>query len=302
MPEAGDPGSRDLVASLLLRCPQLVAGEHVTCAVSGGPDSMALLILASAAGCLVTAVHVDHGLRPGSSGEADLVAAAALRFGADLRLEKVMVDPGPNLEARARAARHAVLGSEALTGHTADDQAETMILNLLRGAALTGLSGMRPHRHPLLGLRRAETHALCRELRIETADDPTNRLPAHLRNRVRAELLPLMDDLARRDLVPLLVRQADVWRDDADLLDALAARLDPTDAKAITAAPLALARRAVRAWLSTDHPPDLASVDRVLAVANGVVQACEVSDGRRVSRHHQRLSMDGPSLDGPSLR
>jgi tRNA(Ile)-lysidine synthase len=253
---------------------------------------MALLVLATAAGCVTTAVHVDHGLRPGSASEADLVAAAAARFGAQVRREVVTVTPGPNLEARARAARHAALGPEALTGHTADDQVETMMLNLLRGASLNGLGGMRPHRHPILKLRRAETHALCNALQIETVDDPSNRSPAFLRNRIRSELLPLMDALARRDLVPLLTRQADVWRDDADLLDLLAESIDPTDAKALAAAPLPLARRAVREWLSNDHPPDLATVERVLAVARGEAQACETNDGRRIRRHRQRLSLD----------
>ena len=296
MPQRLSEAAGQSAARLLARCPQLRAGDVVTCAVSGGPDSMALLALASAAGCLVTAIHVDHGLRAGSAAEADVVARAAQRFGAQFHAETVDVSPGPNLEARARAARHAVLGPDALTGHTADDQVETMLLNLLRGGALNGLSAMRPHRHPLLQLRRHETHELCRVLEIDVVDDPTNRLPVHLRNRVRAELLPLMDGLARRDLVPLLARQADVWRDDADLLDALAAEIDPTDALVLAAAPVALARRAVRAWLTVEHPPDLATIERVLAVARGEIEACQTNDGRRISRHRQRLSLDALPL------
>ena len=298
------PDQHRLLASLLARCPQLRAdtsgvdtsgaGAAVVCAVSGGPDSMALLALATAAGRRVIAVHVDHGLREGSAEEAAVVAVAAERFGAQFRSERISVVPGPNQEARARAARYAVLGPDALTGHTADDQAETMLLNLLRGAALNGLSGMRPHRHPLLGLRRSETHELCRVLDIATVDDPSNRSPVHLRNRVRAELLPLMEDLAQRDLVPLLARQAELWRADANLLDIAASAIDPTDAKALAAAPPPLARRAIRSWLTREHPPDLATVERVLAVARGEVAACETNDGRRISRHHQQLSLDGP--------
>ena len=257
---------------------------------------MALLALATAAGADVIAVHVDHGIRPGSESEASVVARAAERFGAAFRSERVDVAAGPNLEARARAARHAVLGPDAMTGHTADDQAETMVINLLRGGALNGLSGMRPDRHPLLGLRRSETHELCRTLAIDVVDDPSNRLPIHLRNRVRAELMPLLDRLSERDLVPVLARQASLWRDDAELLDALAAELDPTDARALASAPIALARRAVRAWLTVDHPPDLASIERVLDVASGHAGACETNDGRRVSRHNQRLSLESHSL------
>jgi len=256
---------------------------------------MALLVLAAAAGCDVTAAHIDHGLRPESAGEALVVERAAIRLGATFRTQRVLVEPGPNLEARSRSARHAALGPDALTGHTADDQAETMLLNLLRGGAIRGMSGMRPRRHPLLGLRRSDTHALCAALGLDVVDDPSNRLPIHLRNRVRHELLPLMDDLARRDLAPLLARQADLWRDDADLLDRLASAIDPTDARALADAPVALARRAVRIWLTGEHPPDLATVERVLAVARGEAAACETNDGRRISRHQQRLSLDGGS-------
>src|SRR5690606_23396020 len=145
-----------LVAELLARCDLPAPGAAVDVAVSGGPDSLALLALASAAGCAVTAHHVDHGLRPGSAAEADVVATAA-RFGAAFVAHRVEVTPGPNLEARARAARYRALPDGALTGHTADDQAETVLLNVLRGTGLDGLAGYRPERRPLRALRRRET-------------------------------------------------------------------------------------------------------------------------------------------------
>jgi tRNA(Ile)-lysidine synthase len=281
---------------LLPRCTFPAPGTPVVCAVSGGADSSALLILAVAAGLQVTAVHVDHGLRPGSHTEADLVAAMADRFGAAFRAERVHVDHGPNLEARARAARRAVLPADAATGHTADDQAETVLLHLMRGGAI-GLAAMRPGpRHPILGLRRHETRALCAELGVATVDDPSNDDPSFTRNRVRHELLPLLDHIAARDLVPVLVRQADLLRDDHDLLDEWATALDVTDARAVAAAPLPLARRAVRAWLRGQHPPDAASVERVLDVARGVTEACEVVGGRRVWRSGQRLFLGEPGL------
>ena len=126
----------------------------MTCAVSGGADSLGLLVLAVDAGCTVTAVHVDHGLRAGSAAEADVVRAAADRFGAGFRSLSVAVAPGPNLEARARRARYEALPPDALVGHTADDQAETVLLNLIRGAGLDGLAGMAPGRRPIRALRR----------------------------------------------------------------------------------------------------------------------------------------------------
>ena len=160
--------------------------------------------------------------------------------------------PGPNLEARARAARFAALPDGVATGHTMDDQAETILLNLLRGSGADGLAGMEPGiRHPLLGLRRHETHAVCAAMGLAPVHDASNDDPAFLRNRVRHELLPLCADVAGRDPVPLLARQAGVLRDEVSLLNALAreAAPDPEDARAVAALPVPLARRAVRQWL-----------------------------------------------------
>lgn len=261
--------------------------------MSGGADSTALLLLAVDAGCDVTAVHVDHGLRPESAAEADHVAALAGSLGVPFRSERVVVELGSNLEARARDARRAVLGPDAMTGHTLDDQAETFLLQLLRGAGTTGLAGIRPGpAKPILALRRAETRALCAERGVEVLDDPSNTDPAFRRNRVRAELLPLLDDIAARDTAVLLARAAALLDADDRHLDALAADLDPTDAKALASAPDALARRAIRRWLTTDHPPDLATVDRVLAVARGETRATEVGGGRTVKRTNNVLRVE----------
>ena len=263
--------------------------------MSGGADSTALAVLAVAAGCVVEIVHVDHGLRPGSADEFAFVQATATRLGVSARSVPVSLEQGANMEARARAARAAVLPHDALTGHTADDQAETVLINLLRGSALDGLAGMRRgHRHPLLDLRRTDTVALCEMLDLAVVHDESNDDVRLLRNRIRHEVLPSLHDVARRDLVPVLTRQADLLRDDADLLEALAAGVDVTDAVALTAAPRPLARRAVRRWLAIGlggPPVDGATVERVLQVAAGETIACQVSGGARVERHRQRLSV-----------
>lgn len=294
-----DPSAE--VLELLTHCTFPPPGTEVSCAVSGGADSMALMILAVAAECQVTAIHVDHGLRPGSGTETQVVAAAAARFGAAFRPETIDVSRGPNLEARAREARYAVLPPDVMTGHTADDQAETMMLNLMRGASSSGLAGMRPGtRRPILALRRSSTESLCKMLGVTVVDDPSNRDPAYLRNRVRHELLPALNAMAQRDLVPVLTRQAGLLRDDADLLDELALAIDPTDAKQLAAAPLPLARRAVRRWLATDHPPDAATVDRVLRVADGSASGCDLGGGRRVERSRQRLRLLSDPTETPS--
>ncbi len=267
----------------------------MVCAVSGGADSIALLVLARAAGLAVTAVHVDHGLRPGSADEAEVVAAAAERFGATFRAERVSIAPGASLEERARLARRAVLGPHALTGHTADDQAETVLVNLLRGAGPAGLAAMRPGPpHPLLALRRAETVALCRHLSLEPVSDPSNDDPRFVRNRIRHEVLPLLADVSGRDPVPLLARTADHTRAVVDDLDTLAAALDPTDCRALRAAAPSVAGAALRRWLRNErgHPPSTAEFDRVLAVVRNEAVAAELAGGRRVSRSGGRLRLE----------
>jgi len=275
------------------RCRFPAAGSTVSLAVSGGPDSLALLVLATHASLVATAIHVDHGLRTGSSDEADVVRDAAARYGAAFRSVRVEVGHGPNLEARARAARRAVLPRDALTGHTADDQAETVLLNLMRGSGLDGLRGIgSPHLRPLLGIRRRDTQGLCQAEGLSPVVDASNDDPAFTRNRVRHELIPFLGDIGRRDPVPLLCRLAGQATEDTALLDELAAAIDATDAAAISAAPVPLARRAIRAWLRPQlegYPPDAAAVDRVLAVARGDAVANDVVAGVSVKRTSGRL-------------
>jgi tRNA(Ile)-lysidine synthase len=309
-------GRQDLAGDLLSRCGPPLAPQGATSraptgdarpvplAVSGGPDSLALVVLVARAGLEAVAIHVDHGLRPGSAGEAELVREAARRFGLGFERRRVEVAPGPDLEARARRARYEVLPEGVLLAHTMDDRAETMLINLMRGAGLDGLTSMRPVgtspagrqlRRPLLGLRRLETRSLCDAEQLEPFADPSNDDPRFLRNRVRAELLPLIAKIAARDVVPILARQADLLAAEADLLDELAAPLDPTDARQLDAVPPPLARRALRRWLRSAaaspelHPPSAAEIDRVLEVVGRRARGCELVGGRFLRRRSGRL-------------
>jgi tRNA(Ile)-lysidine synthase len=291
----------DHCTPLLGRCAFPPAGSRVVCAVSGGPDSLALLALAVAAGLEVTAVHVDHGLRPGSAAEAAVVERAAGRFGAGFLTERVEVAPGGDLEQRARLARKSVLGGDALTGHTADDQAETMLVNLLRGTGPAGLAAMRPGPpHPLLALRRSETVGLCGDLGLDPVIDPSNADPRFVRNRIRNEVVPLLADIAKRDPVPLLCRAADHARAVVDDLDLLAGQLDPTDTLALGRVPPSVAGAALRRWLrdELDHPPSSAELARVMAVVHNDAVACELSGGRRLSRSRGVLRVEGSAEAG----
>jgi tRNA(Ile)-lysidine synthase len=149
--------------------------------------------------------------------------------------------------------------------------------------------------HPILGLRRTETTAVCDDLNVEPVVDTSNASPTHWRNRVRHELLPLAADIAQRDVAAILARTADLLRDDDRFLDDLSDEIDPTDALAVAAAPAVLARRALRRWLTdAGYPPDRASIERVLAVARGESIACEIAGGRRVQRSGQRFDIVSP--------
>lgn len=283
-------------AHLLGRCAFPRPGSPLSCAVSGGPDSLALLALAVAHGLDVEAVHVDHGLRRSSAAEADVVRDAARQLGARFRALSAPVPPGPNLEARARQARRSVLPRPHATGHTADDQLETVLLNLLRGAGLDGLAGMRlGPEHPLLRLRRSETHGLVAAAGLVAVRDESNDDLRFLRNRLRHELVPALGEAAGRDLAEVVGRQARLLAEEAAWLDGEACRRlpDPADARALAAAPIVLARRAVRQWLGPElgAPPSGQAVDAVLAVARGECRACELPGRLRVERRAQRLRL-----------
>jgi len=287
--------------------------------VSGGADSLALLFLlcdlrGERARDTLHVAHLDHSFR-GEEGEADarFVASFASSLGLKSTIGKEDVPAYARRcrlspEDAARRMRYSFLAEvcsrhddAVAVAHTADDQAETVLLALLRGAGVDGLAGMGPDRHPLLGIRRDETLGLCREEGLDPVEDSTNRDQAIRRNRVRHELLPLANAVAERDVVPLLARTAALLRADADLLAATAGALDPTDARALAGAPAAAARRAVRAWLASTtpsgeppYPPSAAAIDRVLAVARGNATACQVAGIGRVTRSGQRLRLEPP--------
>ena len=177
-------------------------------AVSGGPDSLALLLLAVAVkpGKVETAT-VDHGLRPESAGEAAMVAEVCARL--DVPHRTLLADwpepPETNVQAAARAMRYRLLNEWAIdqglaavaTAHHADDQAETLLMRLLRGSGVGGLGGTRATRalseqvlliRPLLGWRKTELEELVRNAGLTPVDDPSNRDPRHDRSRIRQML------------------------------------------------------------------------------------------------------------------
>jgi tRNA(Ile)-lysidine synthase len=206
---------------------------------SGGPDSLALAAVAAwvapRMGVLVTAAIIDHGLQPGSDRVAEEAAQACSALGiADVVIRRVEVTGDGGMEAAARDARRAALleiarereSEQIVLAHTREDQAETVLLRLARGAGARSLAAMRPcappwHR-PFLDIARADVHAVCAEVSAERSitawQDPHNSDPAFSRVRVRA----MLDDLVAQlgpGVVHGLTRSAALLADDADLLD-----------------------------------------------------------------------------------
>jgi tRNA(Ile)-lysidine synthase len=270
-----------------------LGGERIIVAVSGGADSVALLlaldelIKAGRISVELTAAHLDHGLRAGASEEdAAWVAELARGLGYEIVLGRVSVkeraeESGDNLEQAARRARYEFLAGAAerrdatvvLTAHTMDDQAETVLLRLLRGSGADGLGGIEPVRaldtghvvllaRPLLRwARRAETEDYCLKRDVRFRVDEMNQDERFARVRVRQRLLPLMQTFNGR-VVEALARTAELLREDAAALRGSAEKLldeasetgapsevAPLRVDVLASAPVALRRRALRLWI-----------------------------------------------------
>ncbi len=257
--------------------------------LSGGPDSLALAAAAAAEGKDVRCVVVDHGLQPGSAQVAGQAARAARGFGLRADVARVEVGAG-NLEAAAREARYAALltyGEDVWVGHTADDQAETLVLGALRGNP----SGMSPRNgrvvRPFLGVRRADTVGACEELGLEPWHDPMNADPAFRRVAVRRQVLPLLGELLGGDAVPALAATADRIAADQALIASLTDLTPTTSCAQLRADAGPVRRRRLAAWLLGEGVP--VQGDQLVAVEALVVDwhgqgPVAVAGGRKVVR------------------
>jgi tRNA(Ile)-lysidine synthase len=324
------------------------AGERVLVAVSGGADSVALvlamdeLMKEGRLGIEVTVAHLDHGLR-GKAGREDArwVEALAEKLEFEVVLGRVSVREravlaNDNLEQAARRARYEFLAEAAatcgarvvLTGHTMDDQAETVLLRLMRGSGAEGLGGMEAVRaldeslslllaRPMLAwARRSETEGYCRERGVRFRADEMNEDESFARVRVRRKLLPLMESFNPR-VVAALARSAQLLREDACVLKSAAEELlrraseegktkESAGGASITAslsvdilkdAPLSLRRRALRLWLALGRGDarrlelvHLAGVEKLLADGRGGRRA-ELPGGGFIEVRRGRLRL-----------
>ena len=233
-------------------------GDVILVAVSGGADSLALAEAAKLEGEKLTlkiiGVTVDHQLQNNSAAQAEKVVN---QLSIPCLIEKVFVQVTDGLEASARRARYAALDKCAkennavavLLGHTKDDQAETVLLGLARGSGARSLSGMAVENgiylRPFLNITREQTVSACKDLNLEPWNDPHNEDSSFLRVRVRKEVLPIMERELGPGVKDALVRSAQLLRDDADALDALAAEFWTTD-KSLEIEALSKLAKAVR--------------------------------------------------------
>ncbi|RDV84656.1 tRNA lysidine(34) synthetase TilS [Ammonifex thiophilus] len=256
----------------------LLPGDKVVVGVSGGPDSVALLDLLcrlrEEKRLSLYVAHLHHGLRAEAEAEAAMVSELAQKYGLPFFLDRVDVKEHArqsklSIEAAARELRYRFLlgvagevgANRIALGHQADDQAETLLLHLLRGAGLSGLKGILPVRgpfiRPLLRVRRAEIEAYCRWRGLKPCYDLSNWSLEYTRNRIRHQLLPLLAREYNPSIVEVLCRLAEIIREEDEFLEREARRayqelrregeeglslaLEP-----LKALPLALARRVVR--------------------------------------------------------
>jgi tRNA(Ile)-lysidine synthase len=276
------------------------AGECLVVGLSGGADSVALLdalaALAPDRRPRLVAAHLDHGLRPGSDEDGRFCQRLCAGLGIPLQLGRADVAErarreAAGLEAAARHERYAFLrrvagetGAELIAvAHTRDDQAETLLLHLLRGAGSRGLGGMRPRSgdllRPLLEVSRAQVLEHLRGRGLTWREDPSNADPAFTRNRVRHELLPWLESRFNPRLREALAGTARLLADDDDQLEAEAAALLEASTAgdrgvslpraALAGAAPAVARRALRrlAARAGALPPRRVQVERLLALA-----------------------------------
>ncbi len=263
---------RSAVRAWLLR--HLAPDDPVVVTCSGGADSLALAIatIDCSGSRPVFVATVDHGLQPGSAARAAATADILRGIGyPDPAILTATVEGPGGMEAAARRARYRVLAEYALTvvpgrsyavllAHTADDQAETVLLGLGRGSGPRSIAGMRawrePWGRPLLGVERADTEQVCRLAGLSPWQDPHNDDPSFTRVRVRHEVLPLLNDVLGGGVRDALTRTATLMMQDLDALDALASQLagqvtgedGGLDIPGLARSPGAIVGRVLRAW------------------------------------------------------
>ncbi len=284
-------------------------GERVALAVSGGRDSVVLLDVLAATrgihGAVLSVVTVDHGTRSGSADDAVFVEELANSYGLPCSVHTVALGPNASEQACRDARQSAFLTLDVdwvATGHHARDHAETLLIRLLRGTGPRGLGGLRPKRdhlvRPLLDVPHEDVAHYANQAKLAFREDPTNVSPAFLRNRVRHELLPLLESL-RPGSVAAVARTARLASEESEWLDALVDDVDDVwSCEFLGHGPMPAVRRAV-----LKHEPSLrhVHVDAIRALAQRGVGHIQLPNGRLAIADSGRVRTCTKLLNSSSL-
>jgi tRNA(Ile)-lysidine synthase len=273
----------------------------VVVALSGGADSAALAYLALRAGHEVSTVHVDHGF-PDSLTMSTAALAVADALDVSLRTVRVDVERGPSREEQARKARYEALHAleaTVLTGHTRDDNVETVLMNLIRGTGVRGLGGIPAHRppnvyRPMLRVTRSETREIAVLAQLPFVDDPMNQDLSLTRNRVRQVVLPRLREI-NPQVVEAVDRLARSARADVGLLDDMAAsHFRPViPISVVMTLPKPIAERILVEALEAHGIGATADrIARMWRVATGESDRQDLAEGRTVTRDGALLSIE----------
>lgn len=318
-----------LLTSALAAFPDGVPRGHVLCAVSGGSDSVALLELLTIARSRspfeLSAAYVDHGLRASAADEREHVRRLAAERGLGFASER-LADPGAGDENHLRSRRYQLLdriatrvgAASIATGHTRDDQIETILFRLLRGSGRLGLSGIPRRRgklvRPLLDIESARLRGFLEARGVTWMEDASNRDGRYARNRIRNDVIPTIERALGRAGLKRLPERAARWREEEAFLQAQAARWQAfavreasedgpvIDIAALDAAPAALRARVLRAWLERVTGGREVSLARLaaleaLAATRGGSGSVDVA-GITVTREYGRVRVAGRHAAG----
>lgn len=282
------------------------SSSKILIACSGGADSLGLALIAYAMNLDITVAYIEHELSIETQACSLLVKQLADDLDADFVTRNLsMSQVTSNIEETARELRYGALEDLAtqmqcdviFTAHHLDDLAETLVINMIRGAGSGAASLVRQRGRivrPLLHWRKKMLEELVDACGYDYFSDPGNEKNKFVRNRVRHEVFPLLNDVSQRDVVPLIARMARTMKDDQDFLSAYAASLwpgDSPDTRLLSQLDPVLQRHALRQWVS-GLAPSSDELDRILEVVHHKVPRTQISGNRTIWRRGAQLYQD----------
>lgn len=275
-------------------------------ACSGGGDSIALALIAASEDIDFALCYVEHNIDESTRVCEEIVIDLGEKLGVDVFVEHIDLDvenKKGNLESRARDLRYAALEKVraendfdfVLTAHHLDDYVETFFINLMRGAgsSVAALSAARQNLiRPLLHWRKSQLEELVKKSEIEFFSDPSNALDCFVRNRVRNEVMPLLDDISKRDVAPLIAKAGNHISRDQKFVSKLGEESWPLDGntstRALQALDISLQNHAIRAWVQGDRP-SAKEMANILDVVNHEIPRVQISGNRTIWRKDAKL-------------